>query len=197
MPCTTPPYPSSLPSGFLVDFWGREVQPLAVTMNLLIFLCGTTSFAISIHTVHLKWSQHCLLIGYTLIQNKKLKKKKEWLQNGFVFLFHDPGLLSDHATSCPNFLALPVLFLVSQCRKFFPDTGLALCIPLHAAGAHHCVGYPGLCGPWCPYWCHKGPLLSLSHFLGEHFLLHILHSLSFGCFFFQFDLLLSGFPSMF
>ena len=77
MHCTTPPYPSSLPSGFLVDFWGREVQPLAVTMNLLIFLSGTTSFAVSIHTVHLKWSQHCLLIGYTPIQKRKLKKKKK------------------------------------------------------------------------------------------------------------------------
>ena len=27
-------------------------------------------------TIHLKLSQHCLLISYTLIQNKKLKKKK-------------------------------------------------------------------------------------------------------------------------
>ena len=48
----------------------------------------------------------------------------KWLQNSFVFLFHDPSLLSDHTTSCPNFLAPPVLFLVSQCRKLFPDTGL-------------------------------------------------------------------------
>ena len=28
-------------------------------------------------TIHLKLSQHCLLISYTLIQNKKLKKKKD------------------------------------------------------------------------------------------------------------------------
>ena len=69
-------------------------------MNLPIFLCGTTSFTVSFHTVHLKRSQYCLLIGYTSIQNKNLKKKKkDWLQNGFVFLFHDPGLLSCHLLS--------------------------------------------------------------------------------------------------
>ena len=74
--------------------------------------------------VHVKWSQHCLLIGYTPIQNKKFFFSFKWLQNSFVFLFHDPSLLSDHTTSCPNFLAPPVLFLVSQCRKLFLDTGL-------------------------------------------------------------------------
>ena len=29
-------------------------------------------------TIHLKWSQYCLWIGYTPIQNKKLKKSWSW-----------------------------------------------------------------------------------------------------------------------
>ena len=35
------------------------------------------SVGLSPFAVHLKLSQHCLLIGYTPIQNKKFKKKKK------------------------------------------------------------------------------------------------------------------------
>ena len=38
--------------------------------------------------------------------------------------FSSMTLVSFHATSCPNFLAPRVLFLVSQCRKLFPNTRL-------------------------------------------------------------------------
>lgn len=40
---TTPPYPSLLAGGFSVGSWERDVQPLAVIVNLPIFLCGANS----------------------------------------------------------------------------------------------------------------------------------------------------------
>ena len=56
--------------------------PLAHFLNLgIAFLGGTFGWEwihidewLSPFAIHLKLSQHCLLIGYTPIQNKKLKK---------------------------------------------------------------------------------------------------------------------------
>ena len=40
-------------------------------------ICMAESFCYA--PIHLKWLQHCLLISYSLIQNKSKKKKKDFM----------------------------------------------------------------------------------------------------------------------